>query len=258
MLLVSLLMISPVFASDSGEVSKSQSVLNQAWWASSQSPDSESLFFSTSGSGTGNLSLSGLNESGVSLMKKSPQKAFLQSMIFPGLGHFYGESKRSGTLFLTVEIALWTGMIMSRESHRIGKNNYINYAREHADVRGNQNHDFYVSVGKYLSVNDYNQAQLQSRSHDEQYLNIAQWWEWDNDTNRSEFKDMRIKSDRYKNNMYYIGGGMILNRIISAITASRSLTIKQNEITKGSKLSVGYDSRVNGPALVWTGNIGGK
>ncbi len=258
MLLLSCLIVSPVFATDSGELSKSENVLDQAWWASGQSHDSQSLFLSTSGSGGGNLDLSGLDDSSVSLMKKSPQKAFVQSLLFPGLGHFYGESNKAGTIFTSVEVALWTGMILSRESHRVGKNNYINFAREHADVSGSQNHDYYVSVGKYLSVDDYNSAQRASRSHNDQYLNLAQWWEWDSDTNRSEFKDMRIKSDRYKNNMYYIGGGMILNRIISAITASRSLSIKQNEISKASKLSVGYNSQINGPALVWTGNIGGK
>jgi hypothetical protein len=57
--------------------------------------------------------------------------------------------------------------------------------------------------------------------------------------------------------MYYIAGGMFLNHLFSAIDASRGVIKRQKEIRK-SKVSLGYDPSVGGPAIVWRGKLGAK
>lgn len=189
-------------------------------------------------------------------LAKTPPEAFFRSVVLPGWGQRYGERPGRAAFFTAVEAGLWTGLILSRESWKSGESRYMAFAKEHAGVTGSRDHDYYVNIGNYNNLDEYNAAKRQQRAYEEQYRSSNLWWEWDSSTNRSTFKDIRIGADRDRNRIYYMIGGLVLNRIVSAIDAGRGLAKKQNELKQKGTVELGYDPTVGGPSLVWRGNLG--
>ncbi len=62
---------------------------------------------------------------------KSPGKALLLSAIIPGAGEFYAGSKLKGLLFLSLEVAAWTGVAVYQQDGRDKENKFIDYANSH-------------------------------------------------------------------------------------------------------------------------------
>lgn len=225
-----------------------------AWWTIGES-SSDGFSISNNSGNTDNKVTFSLEEYDRDYLKKDPLEAFLRSALLPGWGQRYGDRHSRGTFFTSIEVGLWAGMFLSRESYNKGKDDYINYARQHAGVLGNKSHDFYVDIGNYNSRDAYNRDQLQKRDYSDNYSGNSYFWEWDSSSNRYFFEDLRITTDRHKNRMYYIAGGMFLNRLFSAIDASRGVIKRQKEIKK-SDVSFGYDPSVGGPSIVWRGTLG--
>jgi len=231
------------------------------WWSmdngSSDSGQNFSLSKETESSPLSATDLSfSIKSSSKNYMQKSPQKAFLRSLVLPGWGQHYGERNSRAAMFIGVEAGFWLGIFLSREAYQHEKDNYMSFAREHAGVRGSKDHQFYVDIGNYSSQEAFNRDQLQKRDYSDKYSGNSYYWEWDSSSNRNSFEDIRISADRNKNRVYYIAGGMLLNRLFSAIDASRGLTRQQKEIREKGNVSFGYDPIVGGPALVWRGSIG--
>ncbi len=189
-----------------------------------------------------------------SYMSKRPQQAFVRSFLFPGWGQRWSERPLRGAIYSTLEVCLWGGLIFSYESHHSNTNTFEAFAREHAGVRGDQGHQFYVDIGNYLNVDDYNAAKRKIRDYDSQYTSDRQYWSWDSAENMRNFEKIRIRADNDKNRMYYILGGMLLNRLVSAIDAARGLSSRQ-KMLKNSGVSIGINPRTMGPGLTWTGNL---
>ena len=189
-------------------------------------------------------------------LKRKPPEAFLRSIVLPGWGQRYGGRYGRAAIFTSLEVGLWTGLILSREAWMSGKDNYTVYARQHAGVFGDKEHEYYVNIGNYANQDAYNVAKRMQRAYDEQYFGTSNWWEWDSRDNQLTFKDMRISADRHKNRIYYLIGGLVLNRVVSAIDAGRGLAKRQQEIRKKSTIQLGYDPKVGGPSLMWSGNLG--
>ncbi|MCB2199776.1 hypothetical protein KQI63_10240 [bacterium] len=221
-----------------------QAELPKPWWAVDAS------------SGSAEAPSFGMKAETKEYLAKTPPQAFLRSFVLPGWGQRYADRPGRAALFTGVEISIWTGLIWSSQAARQGESDYLAYARQHAGVSGSYAHEYYVNIGNFLNQDEYNTAKRLQRSYDEQYHGSGTWWEWDSDDNRRTFKDLRISADRHGNRVYYMLGGLLLNRVLSAIDAGQGLAKRQKELRKKGGFAIGYDPRVDGPSLTWSGNLG--
>jgi Family of unknown function (DUF5683) len=185
-------------------------------------------------------------------LRKKPSEAFLRSAVLPGWGQRYGERNIRGAIFSGVEVGLWTALLLTRQSWIEGEDDYMTFARQHAGVTGSPDHQYYVDIGNYGTMDEFNEAQRQQRQYADQYRNRSDYWEWDTKRNREKFKDIRIEADEAKRRIYYFVGGMVLNRIASSIDATRGLSSRQKDLrAKEASFSfgVGFNEYTNGPAL---------
>tara|TARA_X000001036_G_scaffold50914_1_gene40582 strand:+ start:2735 stop:3205 length:471 start_codon:yes stop_codon:yes gene_type:complete len=113
--------------------------------------------------------------------------------------------------------------------------NYQAYAAQHAGVNiAGKNRQFWIDIGNYLSLDQFNEEHLRWRDFNAIYEQNNDWnWSWDDDGNRKYFEKMRIKSDTWKLRGSFLIGGMVLNHIISAVDALylfRISTIKDIDV----------------------------
>ncbi len=191
-------------------------------------------------------------------LQKSPPRAFLYSMILPGWGQRYVDRPIRGAIYTGVEVSLWTGILLSWQSYLYQTDNYEKFAIQHAGVSGDHESAFYADIGNYNNINDYNAAKRQQRDYEAQYDIASEYWNWDSSSNRHEFDDIRISAGRHKNRIYYLAGGMLINRLISAIDAARTISNAQKKYRESlGEMHVGWLPEAQGPALVWSwrGNL---
>jgi hypothetical protein len=135
------------------------------------------------------------------------------------------------------DVVLWITYGGFRSYGRWLKQDAQTFASQHADAnfegKGDQ---FSVDLGNFSNVYDYNEAKLRNRQFDLLYdpnSNFA--WQWTSDGDRAHYKDLRIRGDGVLRNSQFIIGAMVLNRIVSAISAARSVSVHNRTVpTLGS------------------------
>lgn len=162
---------------------------------------------------------------------ESPSKtiqgtAFWQSFLVPGLGQLSTGRKTTGYAFLATEAALIGGLVGLRVIAGRLEDDYRLFADQHAGVAQDQEHQYYVDLGNWLDVRDYNEARLRDRSYDAMYTDPGDAWHWDSDANRISFKNMRIDSDEARGQALLLVGGLVLNHLFSAVDAARGAARK--------------------------------
>jgi len=145
----------------------------------------------------------------------------IKSVILPGWGQYDLEKPIRGNFYLTTEIlgiALTTFSIIQSNNN---EDTFIAIASEHAEVDvDGKNHQYWVDIGNYDSIDDYNDEHLRWREYDSLYPDENKWnWNWNSKDNRKEFEDIRIKSDKLELYGKFFIGGIVLNHIVSAIDA---------------------------------------
>jgi len=120
-----------------------------------------------------------------------------------------------------VESGLVLSIIGSTTYANILKKNYIAYAVAHAAVSSSgKSHKYWVDIGNFSTIEDYNDEHLRNREMDDIYEVSPQWgWVWDSDSHRDFFEQKRILSDQMKQVASFGVGAMILNHMVSAIDA---------------------------------------
>ena len=140
----------------------------------------------------------------------------------------------------------------SKYSNEI-KRNYIAYASEHAGVVSEgKDREFWVDIGNYNTLNEYNDEHLRNRESSDLYPQNSQWnWEWDSSDKRRFFESKRIQSDKLKLFSTFAIGGLVLNHFVSSIDAlylkrlsdSKSFTIKP--FMQKKEMILGYKIEFN-------------
>jgi hypothetical protein len=153
------------------------------------------------------------------LQPKSKGKAFLFSFVLPGLGEKYVGADRKGAVFMATELTLWlsyAGFITYRDWR---KEDYKTYAATHAGVDLDGKSDsYFVDVGNYDSIHDYNAAKLRQRNLADYYRDIeANFWQWESQQQREKFDQLRISADRADNQSLFVIGAIFANHILSAL-----------------------------------------
>ncbi|MBT4064574.1 MAG: hypothetical protein HOG73_05700 [Candidatus Marinimicrobia bacterium] len=162
--------------------------------------------------------------SGFSLGQEKPKKNLnpvLQSALLPGWGQKSLNYSDRSRVFTYVESGLVLSIIGSTTYANILKKNYIAYAVAHAAVSSSgKSHKYWVDIGNFSTIEDYNDEHLRNREMDDIYEVSPQWgWVWDSDSHRDFFEQKRILSDQMKQVASFGVGAMILNHMVSAIDA---------------------------------------
>jgi len=162
--------------------------------------------------------------SGFSLGQEKPKKNLnpvLQSALLPGWGQKSLNYSDRSRVFTYVESGLVLSIIGSTTYANILKKNYIAYAVAHAAVSSSgKGHEYWVDIGNFATIEDYNDEHLRNREMDDIYEVSPQWgWVWDTDSHRDFFEQKRILSDQMKQVASFGVGAMILNHMVSAIDA---------------------------------------
>jgi type II secretory pathway pseudopilin PulG len=120
-----------------------------------------------------------------------------------------------------VETGLLISILGSTTYANILKKNYIAFAVEHAAISSaGKNHKYWVDIGNFKTIEDYNDEHLRNREMDDIYDANLRWsWDWDEDSNRNAFEQKRILSDQMKQAATFGAGAIVLNHMVSAIDA---------------------------------------
>lgn len=159
----------------------------------------------------------------------------IKSFLMPGWGQRELGYKDRSKLYNYIEIGILVTMFSSSKFSNEIKRNYIAYASEHAGtIEDGKDHEFWVDIGNYPSINDYNAEHLRNRESKDLYPQNDMWnWNWDSSNNRKYFETKRIQSDKLKLFTSFTSGALFLNHFISSIDA---LYLKR--LSNHKKLSV--------------------
>ena len=182
------------------------------------------------------------------IQKESKLDPVIKSLIIPGWGQkSLGKPKRA-RLFNYIESGILLTLITSSTFSNIEKKNYIAFASKHAAISSSgKDHKYWVDIGNYNSIENYNDEHLRNREMDDLYPDDKKWsWDWDLESNRTIFENKRIRADQLELFATFSIGALVLNHVVSSIDAlylkkvstNKSLSIKpyRNQILG----SVGY------------------
>jgi hypothetical protein len=154
--------------------------------------------------------------------KKSTGLAILYSMLLPGMGELYAESYNSGIYFTVADGVLWGTYAGMNVYGNWQKDRYISYAVNKAGINSeSKDADYYAIISQYMNVNDFNDEKAFERSFSEMYNADVFFWKWNTNEERKEYRKMWKSSEKTFNNVRFVVGALLLNRVASAINAVR-------------------------------------
>ncbi len=139
------------------------------------------------------------------------------------MGELYADDFGTGRFSLVAEVSLWLSYISFQQYGSWLQSDARSFASNHSGASpGGKNDQFFVNVGNFDNVYDYNDKKLRDRNIEAVYdPSLGYYWNWDTDANRQRFRLLRISSDKVYNNSRFVIGAVIVNHIISALNAAR-------------------------------------
>ena len=164
--------------------------------------------------------------------RKSVGLAAVYSLLLPGIGELYAEGFSSGKYFLIAEGALWLTYATFEIYGNSLRDDARAYAVAHAGVNpAGKNDQFYIDLGNFLNVSDYNDKKLRDREPEKVYdPNAGYAWQWDSDAARTTFREQRISSENMYNNRKFVAAAILINHVASAINAARASISHNNAL----------------------------
>lgn len=161
--------------------------------------------------------------SGKAQQNPNPEGAFIRSLIVPGWGHYYVNRDHwtRGQIHLGTEAALiasYFGFSVRAENL---EQQYKTLASLKAGVNiSDRSRTFQIAIGDFNTLQDYNDFQLRSRNWNRLYEDQPEnRWLWKNEEARENYNNLRSDMDRVRNQLPAILGLMVVNRVISAVSA---------------------------------------
>jgi len=203
--------------------------------------------------------LAGINETNLSNQqfsvddiktKKSAGMAILYSLLLPGMGELYAESYDSGIYFTVADGVLWGSLIGMNVYSNWQKDRYISYAQANAGITtANKDDNYYATIGDYSDIEKYNDEKAFERNFDDMYNTNQYFWKWNSTEQRKTYRNMWISSEQTFNDVRFVVGALLLNRVVSAINAVRLVSKYNNKLNEevSWNLSVGLKSNQNLP-----------
>jgi hypothetical protein len=201
---------------------------------------------STSEYSSGNLNFSDDLESA----KKSAGLAILYSLLLPGMGELYADGYDSGKYFTIAEGVLW-GTYIGMSVHASNQeDNYKAYATSNASANtSGKNDDYYSTISQFENIDEYNDQKALERNFNQMYDTEAFFWKWQSTEDRRTYRSMWSSSEQTNNDLRFVVGAMLLNRVVSAINAARLVGAYNNRIDEelSWNVSIGLKQTANLP-----------
>lgn len=156
--------------------------------------------------------------------RKSPALAAVYSLLVPGMGELYAGEFSSGKYFAIAEGALWlTFTIFEVHGNSLRDDSRaFAIARAGVDPLGKDD-QFYVDIGNFLDIREFNEKQLRDREPERLYDPAAGYsWQWGADADRAQYRAQRIDAETMYNNKKFVVAAVIINHVASAINAART------------------------------------
>ncbi len=170
---------------------------------------------------------------------KNRGKAFIRSLILPGSGERYLGKKTLAKAFLITEITLWVGYLAFTEYGKWIREDAYAFAATHSGAKTDgKPSQFFVDIGNYADVNEYNDAKQRMRQFEKVYSSDDYYWQWENSQSRQKFENMRIASDQAINRSVFVLGGIFANHLLSAIDAVWQTHRHNKKLNQNSKKQV--------------------
>ena len=175
--------------------------------------------------------------------KKNRGTAILYSLLLPGMGELYADGYDSGVYFTIADVAIWGTLIGMNVYGNWQEDNYKSFALANAAIaEEGKNSTFYADISSYNSVEEFNNEKLLNRNFDELYNTDTHYWQWADNNQRKEYRDMWSSSEQAFTNVRFAAGALLLNRIISMINAVRLVNKYNNKLEESlPKVSVGVN-----------------
>ena len=182
--------------------------------------------------------------------KKSVGLGIVYSLLLPGMGELYADAYNIGKYFTIADGILWGTFIGMEVYSNWQENNYQTYAASNAGVDNSEKDaDYYSTIANYTSVFSYNEEKALERNYDEMLNPETSFWKWNSTAERQTYRDMWTSSEQTSNDIRFVVGGLILNRIASAVNAARLVTAYNNKLKEevSWNFSVGLSNQQNLP-----------
>jgi len=122
--------------------------------------------------------------------------AFLQSLLIPGWGQYSLGQEKTALMFISAEVLCLGGILGLRAYGSSARDDYKALAAANAGVIGDHGHEFYVDVGNWMTVDDFNNQRMLERNFGRIYSGDDEYWRWNSEDDRATMENIRIRSDR--------------------------------------------------------------
>lgn len=164
------------------------------------------------------------NQANLIPSKKNVMFGILLSLVLPGMGELYADNYQSGKYFTIADGALWGTYLGINAYAGWQKDRYKSYAVSNGGINPEgKNDDYYAIISEYTSIYDYNDDMAKQREFSQLFNENTQYWKWE-PNERKKYREMWVSSEQSYNNLRFIVGGLILNRVVSAINAVRLIS----------------------------------
>jgi len=157
--------------------------------------------------------------------KKSPGLAILYSLLLPGMGELYAGNYSTGKYFTIADGVIWgffTGMTIYGNNK---EDDYRSFAKAYGSVNlDGKDEEYFANISLYENIDEFNREKELNRDFNGVYDVDTYYWEWEGTSQRREYRDLWLSSENAKNNVRFAVGALVLNRIVSAIFAVRSVS----------------------------------
>lgn len=173
--------------------------------------------------------------------RKSPGLAILYSMLLPGMGEYYADNYSTGKYFTIADGVFW-GIFAGVTIYGNNKeDDYRAFANSYGDVNlDGKDDEYFANIGIYENIGDFNKDRELNRKFNEVYNEETHYWGWENNE-RKEYRNLWTSSENAKNNVRFAVGALILNRIVSAIFAVRSVSAYNKRESKNLSWRLNFD-----------------
>ncbi|MEO8399535.1 MAG: hypothetical protein ABI550_06945 [Ignavibacteriaceae bacterium] len=185
--------------------------------------------------------------------KKSTGLAILYSLLLPGMGELYADAYSSGKYFTIAEASLWGVYIGIRTYGTWQKQRYKSFAESRGGVSlAGKDEDYFAVIGEYVDIEKYNTDQALNRDFKKIYNNKSFYWNWETNDQRKNYRSMWVSSEQSFNNLRFIVGALIVNRIVSAINAVRAVSAYNKNLSNdlGWNISAGVSQNASLPTTL--------
>lgn len=185
--------------------------------------------------------------------KKSAGLAILYSLILPGMGELYADNYETGKYYTVADGVIWGFVAGFNVYGSRQEDNYKSFAESYGGIDNNgKDAEFYANVANYGSVDQFNREQELNRNFEGVYNTQTHYWKWSGTDQRREFRELWSSSETAYNNVRFAVGALILNRVISVISAVRSVSRYNANLENQQSWNVSFDvsNQVNLPTTL--------